>query len=93
MGNISVKLQRSFSRKGNQRYESFSYCCLVCNDLCQLSLTAWTAHSYMLQHVLECNRSQPTEARGNRQTSQNMIIFIPLVESLCKIIILLGCYL
>ena len=29
MGNISVKLQRSFSRKGNQRYEPFSYCCLV----------------------------------------------------------------
>ena len=92
MGNISVELQRSFSRKGNQRYESFSYCCLVYIDLCQLSLTAWTAHSYML-HVLECNRSQPTETRGNRQTSQNMIIFIPSVKSLCKIIILLGCFL
>ena len=76
MGNISVKLQRSFSREGNQRYESFSYCCLVYTDLYQLSLTARTAHSYML-HVLECN----------------MIIFIPSVKSLCKIIILLGCYL
>ena len=40
MGNISVKLQRNFNMKGNQRYESFSYCCLVYTDLCQLSLTA-----------------------------------------------------